>query len=46
MSILPIGLLYGGSTMLVMFAGTPIAFGVGVTMPAIMILGLTSKSPA
>src|SRR6187397_3379793 len=37
MSILSIGLLYGGSTLLVMFAGMPIAFALGAVATIFMI---------
>src|SRR5690242_13312471 len=37
MSILSIGLLYGGATLLVMFAGMPIAFALGAVATVFMI---------
>ena len=38
MSTLGIGLLFGGSTLLVMFAGIPIAFALGIVSVAFMVL--------
>jgi len=37
MSVLSIGLLYGGATLLVMFAGMPIAFALGAVATVFMI---------
>src|SRR4249920_1158746 len=44
MSILSIGLLYGGSTLLVMFAGMPIAFALGAVATVFMIAFMPSSS--
>ena len=44
MSILSIGLLYGGSTLLVMFAGMPIAFALGAVATIFMIAFMPSSS--
>jgi tripartite ATP-independent transporter DctM subunit len=37
MSVLQIGLLYGGATLLVMFSGMPIAFALGLVATAFMV---------
>ena len=44
MSVLSIGLLYGGSTLLVMFAGMPIAFALGAVATIFMIAFMPSSS--
>src|ERR1700751_2161245 len=44
MSILSIGLLYGGSTLLVMFAGMPIAFALGAVATIFMVAFMPSSS--
>src|SRR6478736_4461169 len=44
MSILSIGLLYGASTLLVMFAGMPIAFALGAVATIFMIAFMPSSS--
>jgi C4-dicarboxylate transporter, DctM subunit len=44
MSVLSIGLLYGGSTLLVMFAGIPIAFALGAVATVFMIAFMPSSS--
>jgi C4-dicarboxylate transporter, DctM subunit len=44
MSVLFIGLLYGGSTLLVMFAGVPIAFALGAVATIFMISFMPSSS--
>src|SRR5215470_8809328 len=44
MSILSIGLLYGGSTLLVMFAGMPIAFAFGAVATIFMVAFMPSSS--
>ncbi|HEY1544102.1 MAG TPA: TRAP transporter large permease, partial [Xanthobacteraceae bacterium] len=38
MTTLTIGLLYGGATLLVMFAGMPIAFALGLVATGFMIV--------
>ena len=38
MSVLAIGLLYGGATLLVMFSGMPIAFALGLVATTFMVL--------
>src|SRR6201993_1424504 len=44
MTTLSIGLLYGGSTLLVMFAGMPIAFALGAVATIFMIAFMPSSS--
>ena len=44
MSVLSIGLLYGASTLLVMFAGMPIAFALGAVATLFMIAFMPSSS--
>ncbi len=44
MSVLSIGLLYGASTLLVMFAGMPIAFALGAVATIFMIAFMPSSS--
>jgi len=44
MSTLSIGLLYGASTLLVMFAGMPIAFALGAVATIFMIAFMPSSS--
>lgn len=44
MSTLAIGLLYGGSTLLVMFSGMPIAFALGAVATIFMIFFMPSSS--
>src|SRR5258708_24801762 len=44
MSTLAIGLLYGGATLLVMFAGMPIAFALGAVATIFMIMFMPSAS--
>jgi C4-dicarboxylate transporter DctM subunit len=44
MSVLSIGLLYGGATLLVMFAGMPIAFALGAVATIFMIMFMPSAS--
>src|SRR6478735_338075 len=44
MSVLSIGLLYGASTLLVMFAGMPIAFALGAVATLFMIIFMPSGS--
>jgi C4-dicarboxylate transporter, DctM subunit len=44
MSVLSIGLLYGGATLLVMFAGMPIAFALGAVATIFMVMFMPSAS--
>src|SRR5450631_2606898 len=44
MSVLTIGLFYGGATLLVMFAGMPIAFALGAVATIFMIMFMPSAS--
>src|SRR5499425_3717347 len=44
MSVLSIGLLYGGATLLVMFAGMPIAFALGAVATLFMIAFMPAAS--
>jgi C4-dicarboxylate transporter DctM subunit len=44
MSVLSIGLLYGAATLLVMFAGMPIAFSLGAVATIFMIMFMPSAS--
>jgi C4-dicarboxylate transporter DctM subunit len=44
MSVLSIGLLYGGATLLVMFAGMPIAFALGAVATVFMICFMPGAS--
>src|SRR5215469_7747587 len=44
MTILSIGLLYGGATLLVMFSGMPIAFALGAVATIFMIAFMPSAS--
>jgi len=44
MSVLTIGLLYGAATLLVMFAGMPIAFALGIVATAFMIMFMPGAS--
>src|SRR6478735_9220280 len=44
MSVLSIGLLYGASTLLVMFAGMPIAFALGAVATLFMIIFMPAAS--
>src|SRR4051812_9846419 len=44
MSVLSIGLLYGAATLLVMFAGMPIAFALGMVATVFMIFFMPSSS--
>ena len=44
MSVLSIGLLYGAATLLVMFAGMPIAFALGAVATVFMIVFMPSAS--
>ncbi|HEY4142535.1 MAG TPA: TRAP transporter large permease [Pseudolabrys sp.] len=44
MSTLAIGLLYGGATLLVMFAGMPIAFALGAVATTFMIMFMPASS--
>ena len=44
MSVLAIGLLYGGATLLVMFSGMPIAFALGLVATTFMVLFMPSAA--
>ena len=44
MSVLSIGLLYGASTLVVMFAGMPIAFALGAVATVFMIFFMPASS--
>ena len=44
MSVLAIGLLYGGATLFVLFSGIPIAFALGTVATAFMLLFMPSAS--
>src|SRR5256712_2769011 len=44
MSVLSIGLLYGGATLLVMFSGMPIAFALGAVATVFMIIFMPAAS--
>jgi C4-dicarboxylate transporter, DctM subunit len=44
MSVLSIGLLYGGATLLVMFSGMPIAFSLGAVATVFMVMFMPSAS--
>src|SRR5262245_25626049 len=44
MTVLSIGLLYGAVTLLVMFAGVPIAFALGATATLFMIMFMPGGS--
>src|SRR5476649_78923 len=44
MSVLEIGLLYGGATLLVMFSGMPIAFALGLVATGFMIVFMPAAS--